>query len=325
MAAPLPPVRTAIEELRLEFPGYRISQRVIGDQLFYLADAIIDGLQPRSAQAQTPGRLREQLRRPQVEITAGQPSIARVYDVLLGGKDNFEADRAQAARVLAVFPRSALVARQARVFQARALTTIARTGISQFLDVGCGLPTTPSTHETAQAARPEARVVYVDNDAQVLSHARNQLAKDPGVLAAAGDLAYPAEIIYDRRTRNFLDFGQPVCLILGMTMHFFPPDQATTITAEFIRALPPGSYVIMSVVGGQPKLGQDLARAYTAAPVYNHGAAGVARFMDGLELTGPGIVPAHRWPAAAPARSTRRGQAWAAVACKSPATGEEEP
>jgi hypothetical protein len=324
MADSVLPVRTALEGLRLEFPQYRIHQRVIGDQLFYLAEAAVEGVQPRFAQAQTTDRLRDKLRVPETEFNPAAPSIARVYDFLLGGKDNFAADRAQAAQVLEAFPHAADLAVQARRFQARAVTHVAKLGVGQFLDVGCGLPTAPNTHESAQAAQPDARVVYVDNDAQVLSHARNLLAASGDVLAMAGNLAYPTEIIYDWRVRAFLNFHQPVCLILAMTMHFFPPDEARKITGRFIRALPAGSYVIMSVVGGQPKLGQDLARAYTAAPVYNHGPAGLAAFLDDLELTGPGIVPAQRWPAAA-ACGNRRGQAWAAVACKHPATGEEEP
>jgi len=112
---------------------------------------------------------------------------------------------------------------QARQFQARAVAYAAQQGIGQFLDVGCGLPTAPNTHQTAQAITPDARVVYVDNDAQVLTHARNLLAQSTGVLACAGDLAYPAEILYDWRVRRFLNFHQPLCLILAMTMHFSPP------------------------------------------------------------------------------------------------------
>ena len=138
--------------------------------------------------------------------------------------------------------------------------------------------------------------MYVDNDAQVLSHARNLLAKAPGVLAVAGDLTYPAEILYDWRTRRFLDFGQPVCLILAMTMHFFPPDQAGKITAALIAGLPPGSYVIMSVVGGDAELGEDMTRTYTAAPVYNHGPAGLAHFLRDLDIIEPRH---HRGPAMA--------------------------
>jgi S-adenosyl methyltransferase len=150
----------------------------------------------------------------------------------------------------------------------------------------------------------------------VLSHARNRLARQPGALAAAGDLAYPAEILYDWRVREFVDFGQPVCLILAMTMHFFPPDQAQRIAAELIRPLPAGSYVIMSVVGANAELGEQLARTYTAAPVYNHGRGGLAHLMDGLELIEPGIVPAPQWRTPAFWAGNRRGQAWAAVAHK---------
>ena len=233
------PIRTALDTLRLECPEYRIDQRVIADRLFYIADAAGPGVQPRFAQAGTVDRLRSKLRIPEAAFSAGVPSIARVYDALLGGKDNFAADRDQAQQVLQVYPQAAELAIQARQFQARAVTHVANAGIGQFIDVGCGLPTAPNTHETAQAIQPDARVAYVDNDAQVLSHARNLLARSPGVLACAGDLHYPAEILYDWRIRAFLDFARPVCLILAMTMHFFPPDQAGKITAEFIPASRP--------------------------------------------------------------------------------------
>ena len=225
--------------------------------------------------------------------------------------------------MLEVYPHAAELAVQARQFQARAVTYVAGTGIRQFLDVGCGLPTAPNTHETAQAVQPDARVVYVDNDAQVLSHARNLLAKAPGVLAVAGDLTYPAEILYDWRTRRFLDFGQPVCLILAMTMHFQPPDQAEKITAELIGGLGPGSYVIMSVVGGDAELGEDMTRTYTAAPVYNHGPGGLARLMAGLDIAEPGITEARHWRAPVFVPGRRRGQAWAAAGRKSPAPPAE--
>ena len=317
------PIRSALDGLRLEFPEYRISQQVISDRLFYVAEAADPQVRPVYAQAETVDRLRAKLRIPEVGINAEVPSIARVYDFLLGGKDNFAADRAQAEQVLEVYPQSGELARRARLFQARAVTCVAQAGVVQFLDVGCGLPTVPSTHETAQAVQPNARVVYVDNDAQVLSHARNRLAAQPGVRAAAGDLAYPAEIVYDWRTRRFLDFHQPVCLLLAMTMHFFPPDQAQKITAEFTTALPPGSYVIMSVVGGDTELGEELARTYTAAPVCNHGPGGLARLMGGLDLIEPGIVPAHQWRTPVFVPGLRRGLAWAAVGRK-PGPAPEE-
>ena len=307
------PVRTALEMLRLECPEYRIGQRIIADRLFYIADAAGPGVQPRFAQAGTVDRLRSKLRIPEADFSAGTPSIARVYDYLLGGKDNFAADRDQAQRVLEVYPQAAELAIQARQFQARAVTYAASRGIGQFLDLGCGLPTAPNTHETAQAIQPDTHVVYVDNDAQVLSHARNLLARSPSVLASAGDLRYPAEILYDWRIRAFLDFARPVCLILAMTMHFFGPDQAEKITAELVAGLPPGSFVIMSVVGGDAELGEEMARTYTTAPVYNHGPGGLARLMNGLDLIAPGITPARQWRAPAFVPGHRRGQAWAAV------------
>ena len=317
------PIRSALETLQIEFPEYRISQRVISDRLFYVADAADPGVQPVFAQAETVDRLRARLRIPEADISAEVPSIARVYDVLLGGKNNFDADRKQADRVLEVYPHAAELAVQARQFQAHAVTYVASTGIRQFLDVGCGLPTAPNTHQTAQAIAPDARVVYADNDVQVLSHARNLLAKASGVLAVAGDLAYPAEILYDWRTRRFLDFGQPVCLILAMTMHFFAPDQAGKITAALIAGLPPGSHVIMSVAGGDTELGEDMARTYTAAPVYNHGSGGLAHFLRDLDIIDPGITEARQWRAPMFVPGRRRGHAWAAVGRKPPAPPAE--
>ncbi len=317
------PMRSALETLQLEFPEYRISQQVIAGKLFYVAEAADPNVQPVYAQAETVDRLRAKLRVPEAEFSAEVPSIARVYDVLLGGKDNFAADREQAKQVLGVFPHAAELAVQARQFQARAVSYAAQQGICQFLDVGCGLPTAPNTHETAQAIQPDARVVYADNDAQVLSHARNLLARSSGVLACAGDLNYPAEILYDWRIRRFLDFGQPVCLILAMTMHFQPPGQAGKITAELIAGIPPGSFVIMSVVGGDTELGEDMARTYTAAPVYNHGPGGLAHFLRELDIIGPGITEARQWRAPVPDPGHRRGDAWAAVGRKSPAQPAE--
>ena len=224
------PIRSALDGLRLEFPEYRISQQIIGDRLFYVAEAADPQVRPVFAQAQTVDRLRAKLRVPEVEVNAAVPTIARVYDFLLGGKDNFEADRAQARNVLEVYPQAAELVSQARQFQARAVAYAAQQGIGQFLDIGCGLPTAPNTHQTAQAITPDARIVYVDNDAQVLTHARNLLAQSTSVLACAGDLAYPAEILYDWRVRRFLDFHQPLCLILAMTMHFLCATRRTAVS-----------------------------------------------------------------------------------------------
>ena len=135
------PVRSPLQVLALQFPQYRIWMRGIGGRPFYLAEAIVPHVQPRFAQAETLERLWAKLATPVRPFNASQPSIPRVWDVLLGGKDNFAADRDQAAKLLAVFPRAAELARESRQFQARAVSHVAGAGIRQFLDLGCGLPT----------------------------------------------------------------------------------------------------------------------------------------------------------------------------------------
>jgi hypothetical protein len=195
------PVRSPLDLLQLDFPHHRVIQQAIGGKLFYLAEATAAYVQPRFAQAETTERLRTKLSTPAKEFNPAEPSIPRVWDVLLGGKDNFDADRKQARKLLSVFPRAAELARESREFQRRAVTYVAQAGIRQFLDLGCGLPTAPSTHETAQRSQPGSVVIYADNDELVMSHARNLLAPASGVLAVAGDLAHPDEILYDWRIR----------------------------------------------------------------------------------------------------------------------------
>ncbi len=311
------PVRSPLEVLALDFPQYRIWMRGIGGRLFYLAEAMDPHVQPRFAQAETLERLRAKLTTPVRPFTASQPSIPRVWDVLLGGKNNFAADRDQAARLLAVYPRAAELARESREFQRRALTYVAGAGIRQFLDLGCGLPTAPSTHETAQAMQPGAAVVYVDNDEQVMSHAQNILARAPGVLAVAGDLTHPDEILYDWRIREVIDFRQPLCVVLTMTLHFFGAETARAITGRLIAGIPDGSYLIVSVGHLDGGTGRQFTGQYDAGNLHHHTRADVAGFLDGLELITPGITEARAWhaPGFIPSHS-RRGHIWAAVGRK---------
>jgi SAM-dependent methyltransferase len=224
------PVRPQLEMLRPAFPRHRIFMRVIGDRLFYLAEAAEPGVQPRFAQAATVDRLRGKLAAPVRHFTVGEPSIPRVWDVLLGGKNNFAIDREQADQLLSVFPQAAELARESREFQRRAITHVASTGVQHFLDIGCGLPTTPNTHETAQGIQPDAAVIYVDNDEIVLSHAQSLLARDPSVLAVAGDLRFPNEIIYDWRIRQVFSFEQPICLVLTITLQVLCATRRTAVS-----------------------------------------------------------------------------------------------
>jgi hypothetical protein len=312
------PVRSPLDLLMADFPGYRFWMRTIGEKLFYLAEATHPRIQPRFAQAETLGRLRAKLQAvPLREFTTNEPSIARVWDVLLGGKDNFAIDRLQADSLLDVFPRAAALARESRQFQARAVGYVARCNVRQFIDIGCGLPTAPNTHETAQSAQPGALVAYVDNDEQVLSHARSILARTPGVLAIEGDIGYPAEILCDWRIRERLSFREPVCIVLTMTLHFFGAQKAHQILRQLSDGIPYGSYIIVSAGSLEGDAGERFTREYCAGHLHHHTREDVARFMSGLQLVEPGIAEACRWraPAFIP-DGPRQGHIWAAVGRK---------
>jgi hypothetical protein len=292
--------------------------RAICGKLFYLAEADRPHVQPRLAQAETTDRLRARLRAPiRPFVPATEPSIPRVYDYLLGGKDNFAADREQAVKLLKVFPRAAELTRESRQFQRRAVAYVAKAGIRQFIDLGCGLPTAPNTHETARDFQPDATVVYVDNDEQVLSHAQNHLARAAGVLSVAGDLQYPGEILYDWHIRKALDFCQPMCLVLTMTLHFYDAGTSRRIAAQFTGGIPDGSYVILSVGQLEGEAGEQFTAEYRAGRLHHHGQDEVASFLDGLEPVGPGITEARRWRAPAVSLDGGwRGHIWAGVGRK---------
>jgi O-methyltransferase involved in polyketide biosynthesis len=227
-------------------------------------------------------------------LDTSRPNIARVYDYWLGGKDNYAADRAEADRLLAIYPLLAQLARQNRLFLARAVHWLAGQGVRQFVDVGCGLPTAPNTHQVAQAANPDCRVVYVDRDPVVASHARALLA-GPAVAAIRGDLATPDVILADPELRDVIDLAEPVAVVLAMVLHFFDAATTRSIVAAFASTLAPGSYVVISVGSGDEQTGGALVREYQAGTLYNHSTAQIAGFFDGLDLVPPGLAEAWEW------------------------------
>src|ERR1700744_4275537 len=173
------------------------------------------------------------------DIDVSVPSIARVYDHLLDGKDNFAADREVAEKLLPVAPLTAQVTRENRQFLARAVTWAAQQGISQFADLGCGMPTVPNTHATAQKVNPAARVVYVDNDPVVLAHLRALAAHgNPGVTVIDGDVRETEAVLAG--VRAGVDLGTPAFLMMGFLLHFFPADAARELVAGYASALAPG-------------------------------------------------------------------------------------
>jgi hypothetical protein len=236
------------------------------------------------------------------EIDVTRPHSARVYDYYLGGKNNFAADRELAEQVLTMMPSARTAARENRSFLGRAvrfLTT--EIGIRQFLDIGTGLPTTNSVHEVAQAAAPESRVVYADNDPLVLAHARALLTSSPEGRTAyiQADLRDPASILDNPSVREVIDFGQPVALMLIAVLHFIPDEgKPAEIITTLLDALPSGSYLV-ATHGTTEHLPQEgIERAYTRGGISGQtrdsGEFGRLAF-SGLDLVPPGVVLVSEW------------------------------
>jgi hypothetical protein len=225
---------------------------------------------------------------------------ARVWNFLLGGKDNYPVDRAIGDQILQMFPAIAEVARVQRYFLARAVRFLAgEAGIRQFLDIGTGLPTADNTHEVAQRVAPECRIVYVDNDPLVLVHARALLtsSREGATAYIDADVREPEKILEGAAAT--LDFDRPVALTMMGIMGQIPDeDDPGGIVRRLVAALPSGSYLALSD-------GTDTNEALNAAiRVYNSNAASsyhlrgpaqIAAFFDGLELVEPGVMTTSKW------------------------------
>jgi hypothetical protein len=246
---------------------------------------------------------------PLVPFDAGKPSLARGYNYALGGKDNFAVDREQHSEVMEVFPLAEVLVRENREFQARAVSYVARQGVAQFIDVGCGLPASPGIHELADQYCPEPRVAYVDNDPVVISHVTALLARPGQVAAVPGDVRCPEQILASPALTEVIDPGSPYCLILAGMLDFIEPAQAAEITAAFRRDMPAGSFLILSIGmnDSAPELAQDVIKAYRAVQVHLHSRDQVAGYLAGLEMVEPGLIEARHWrPARAPAADAPR-------------------
>jgi hypothetical protein len=223
------------------------------------------------------------------------PSTARVYDYWLGGKNNFAADRELAERMLAVAPDIAAGVRENRAFLMSAVAWAAEQGITRFVDLGAGLPTSPNVHETVFAVRDDAHVTYVDNDPIAISHARALLAKgDPRVTVTAGDVRDPAAI--KAVVPDLADRSSPITLICALVLHFFDAAAATELVGRYIEMLPPGSCLILSIGWGKggPK-GERVTSIYNAASLRLHAPEEFAGFFGELELVPPGLSEATAW------------------------------
>jgi hypothetical protein len=238
------------------------------------------------------------------EINSAQPHPARIYDYFIGGDNHFAADRETAAQVLRRSPAAQVAARENRAFLGREVRYLtAEAGITQFLDIGSGLPATNNVHQVAQDITPSARVVYVDNDPLVHAHAQALLASAPAGRTAYlhGDLRDPTAILSHPATRAVLDFGQPVALMLVAVLHFIPDeDQPAQIIATLLGALPPGSYLAASHLTTQhdpaaTSAGQQTMREAGMTMQKRDSDVFAELAFSGLELVPPGVVLASEW------------------------------
>jgi len=225
------------------------------------------------------------------------PNVARMYDYMLGGKDNFPADRAAARRTFDVLGEDVVrgTVLENRLFLGRAVRHLASDlGIRQFLDIGTGLPTMGNVHEVARSVAPASRVVYVDNDPVVMTHARDMLHGVDGTAIVEHDLRDPGGITGDSRVRSLLRFDEPIAVLLVAILHFVPDsDDPGGIVAALMAAVPPGSFLVISHLSAD-----HYAAADEAATVYEDTSSGlhlrtrpaVRALFGGLPLLDPGDV-----------------------------------
>lgn len=257
------------------------------------------------------------------------PNVARIYDFLLGGKDNYAADRGAAQRLLAAVPGAVRAARDNRRFLGRAVWFLAReAGIRQFLDIGTGLPTRGNVHEIAHAAKPGARVVYADNDPVVVTHARALLADSLTVAAVNGDLRDPDHLFSLPDVRTFINWDEPVAVLMVAVLHFLEDRENPWEAVNVFKArMAPGSYLVLSHVTGDDTPAdviQQAAEVYqnASAPGMARSRAQIARFFDGLEMVSPGLADPAEWRRPHLQATSRPILFYAGVARKSGVAGE---
>jgi hypothetical protein len=249
---------------------------------------------------------------------------ARVYDYWLGGKDNFEPDRIAGEATIAAYPAIRASARANRAFLARSVRYLAvEQGIRQFLDIGTGLPTASNTHEVAQSVAPDSRIVYVDNDPLVLSHARALLTSSPEGVTAYLDADLRDTDYILEQAAGTLDFTQPVAIMLLAILHYIPDlGEAQRIVDRLVSAVPPGSYLTISHAASDispEEMAEMIRRLNEHLAEGNHVGRPrdvVARFFDGLELVDPGVVKVTRWRPASSVEAGGPTSLWGGVARK---------
>ncbi|MGW0866244.1 SAM-dependent methyltransferase [Streptomyces sp. NPDC002611] len=236
-------------------------------------------------------------------IDISVPSVSRMYDFYLGGSHNFEVDREAARRAMEFLPGLPKIMQANRAFMRRAVRWAADQGITQFLDIGSGIPTFGNVHEVAQAASPGARVVYVDHDPVAVAHSQAVLAGDDGAGVVAADLRKPQDILNSPEVERLIDLNQPVALLLVAILHFVEDeDDPYGAVAELRQALAPGSLLVLTHASYEgiplpPERAGGAVDVYEEIrnPLIMRSREDIARFFEGYDMVEPGLVAMPRW------------------------------
>jgi len=238
-------------------------------------------------------------------IDTTRPSVARVYDYALGGKDNYESDRALYRQIMKIAPETPVWARANRAWLREVITWLAdEAGVRRFIDAGSGLPTAENTHQIAQKVSADASVIYIDNDPSVVAHGRALLLDNDRTHFTAADLTRPDEVLADPGIRDLLAGGEPVALVMALMLHHIADyEQTREIVHKYVDALPPGSYLAITHAcnpgdGGPVDLlvTELLENVKDAFPTLAfRSVAQISSLFGDLEILEPGVVPLGEW------------------------------
>ncbi|MEO3813537.1 SAM-dependent methyltransferase [Sphaerisporangium sp. B11E5] len=259
----------------------------------------------------------EEVRRQPGDLDVNMPNWARIGNYILGGKDHFAADRKAADEILAYAPEIRPMTVELYDFQARAVRYLAGLGIDQYIVVGAGLPSRCHTHEVARDVLPGARVVYVSQDAVVLSHARALLAVDEDTGVVKGDVLHPAEIVADPVTRRLVDPARPVAVVIPNILQYVPDvDRPFERVAELRDWMPAGSHLVLAhvVSDSRPAAADQVVGVYQRIVGRDEDASRtreqVLGFFDGLEMVEPGLVYIRQWRPDSPLAARNADKLW---------------
>jgi O-methyltransferase involved in polyketide biosynthesis len=253
-------------------------------------------------------------------VDTSKPNLARMHDYFLGGKDNFAVDREAAEAVLAIAPEARIMVQEHQAFHVRVMRFLVEQGITQFINLGSGLPNELNTHELARATVPDARVAYVDTDPVVLTHGRALHGEGPRTAVVKGDVMHPGELLADPDLRRVIDLDRPVALLLfGVLQYIADERHPFERVAELRKALPVGSYVVVThvVFDARPEVAEPIAEIYLRMLGGPKGSTRTRKevlpFLDGLRLVDPGLVYVREWRPDSPFQSERPDKAWVMV------------